>query len=87
MNQPQWSIQRRTVAHRDGERRLDQAYQHLLRWAQELSTAPQPQEANHALPGLIIVATGVPVYFLWRRIGVPVTQASLVENADGGQPR
>ncbi len=45
--QPQWSIQRRTVAHRDGERRLDQAYQHLLRWAQELSTAPQPQEANH----------------------------------------
>ncbi len=30
MKQPQWSIQRRTVAHRDGERRLDQAYQLLV---------------------------------------------------------
>lgn len=33
------------------------------------------------LPGLIIVATGVPVYFIWRRIGAPMTQESLAEKA------
>jgi APA family basic amino acid/polyamine antiporter len=28
-------------------------------------------------PGLAIVATGVPVYFIWRKIGVPVEEKSL----------
>jgi APA family basic amino acid/polyamine antiporter len=26
------------------------------------------------LPGLVIVATGFPVYFLWRRVGVPLPE-------------
>jgi APA family basic amino acid/polyamine antiporter len=26
-------------------------------------------------PGLIIVLTGIPVYFIWRRVGVPMPDA------------
>jgi APA family basic amino acid/polyamine antiporter len=25
-------------------------------------------------PGLLIVLTGIPVYFLWRRVGVPLAE-------------
>ena len=33
-------------------------------------------------PGLIIVLTGIPVYFIWRRVGVPMPeQASIPESA------
>src|SRR5205823_9955067 len=26
-------------------------------------------------PGLLIVLTGIPVYFIWRKVGVPMTEA------------
>jgi APA family basic amino acid/polyamine antiporter len=29
------------------------------------------------LPGLVIVATGVPVYFLWRKIGTPAPESNI----------
>jgi APA family basic amino acid/polyamine antiporter len=28
-------------------------------------------------PGLIIVLTGIPVYFIWRRVGVPMEGSSV----------
>jgi APA family basic amino acid/polyamine antiporter len=33
-------------------------------------------------PGLVIVATGVPVYFIWRSIGVPSSEENLAEKGD-----
>jgi APA family basic amino acid/polyamine antiporter len=33
-------------------------------------------------PGLAIVATGFPVYFLWRKIGVPVSEQSVAGTGD-----
>jgi hypothetical protein len=46
-----WHILRTTVAHPDGQRRWDRAYQLLLRWADD-ATAPSqpltPQEDDHA---------------------------------------
>jgi APA family basic amino acid/polyamine antiporter len=27
-------------------------------------------------PGLVIVLTGIPVYFIWRRVGVPMPDAA-----------
>ena len=38
---PTWQIRRQLVEHRDGQRRWDQSYQHLVRWA------PMPQEVSH----------------------------------------
>ena len=34
-------------------------------------------------PGLIIVATGIPVYFIWRVAGTPSRQIALTDEADG----
>jgi len=46
----QWQIRRQTSLRHDGARRLDQAYQHLLRWAQ----APQEDthESGHLCTGI-----------------------------------
>ncbi|HKP73251.1 MAG TPA: hypothetical protein VJT82_09970, partial [Pyrinomonadaceae bacterium] len=32
-------------------------------------------------PGLLIVLTGIPVYFIWRKVGVPVADAREGEEA------
>ena len=37
-----WQIHRDTVAHLDGQRRWDRAYQLLLRWADEVLAAQPP---------------------------------------------
>ncbi|MDT5294621.1 MAG: basic amino acid/polyamine antiporter, family [Acidobacteriota bacterium] len=34
-------------------------------------------------PGLIIILTGVPVYFIWRRVGVPMEGSALEESTRG----
>ena len=50
----QWQARRATQPHPDGQRRWDQAYQHLLRWAleneagrRESTATAQPQEVRH----------------------------------------
>src|SRR5437764_8356388 len=35
-------------------------------------------------PGLIIVLTGIPVYFIWRRVGVPMPEQGSIPEAVGG---
>jgi len=47
MNQ-KWTIRRQTVARSDGQRRWDQAYQHLLRWTRETPAGLPPQEEKDA---------------------------------------
>lgn len=37
-----WQVHRDTVAHPDGQRRWDHAYQLLLRWADEVLAAQTP---------------------------------------------
>jgi hypothetical protein len=37
-----WQVHRETVAHIDGQRRWDRAYQLLLRWAADRGAAPVP---------------------------------------------
>jgi hypothetical protein len=37
-----WQVQREIVPHPDGQRRWDQAYQLLLRWADDARTAQPP---------------------------------------------
>jgi APA family basic amino acid/polyamine antiporter len=32
-------------------------------------------------PGLIIVLTGIPVYFIWRKIGVPMPEQGSISEA------
>jgi len=32
-------------------------------------------------PGLVIIATGIPVYLIWRRVGVPLIEAEAAEEA------
>ena len=41
-----WQIRRETVAHPDGQRRWDRAYQLLLRWAADSVAAPAPTIAQ-----------------------------------------
>ncbi|MGH9943401.1 MAG: APC family permease [Pyrinomonadaceae bacterium] len=36
-------------------------------------------------PGLLIVLTGIPVYFIWRRVGSPMTDAPAVTTATAGR--
>jgi len=46
-----WQVHRDTVAHPDGQRRWDRAYQLLLRWADDVPVAQAPtvtQEDDHA---------------------------------------
>ena len=33
-------------------------------------------------PGLIIIASGVPVYFIWRKVGVRQTEAGETQETD-----
>jgi hypothetical protein len=40
-------VRHQTAPRRDGQRRWDQAYQHLLRWARELRPGPPQQEEKH----------------------------------------
>jgi APA family basic amino acid/polyamine antiporter len=32
-------------------------------------------------PGLIIVLTGIPVYFIWRKVGVPMAEPASISQA------
>ena len=41
-----WQIRRETVAHPDGQRGWDRAYQLLLRWAADAVAAPAPTIAQ-----------------------------------------
>ena len=34
-------------------------------------------------PGLIIVATGVPIYFVWRHVGMPSSEVNRADKAEG----
>ena len=62
-----WQVHRETVAHPDGQRRWDRAYQLLLRWADEELAAQPPavtQEDDDAhcpvCPGLDQSSTADP---------------------------
>jgi hypothetical protein len=50
---PTWTVRRQISPHRDGERRWDQAYQLLVRWAMarpdgERAVGPMPPEVPDA---------------------------------------
>lgn len=67
---PTWTVRRQASPRRDGERRWDQAYQLLVRWAAEQPdgtrpVAPMTQEVPDACRG---VRTGHRVTSgIWRR--------------------
>ena len=45
----QWHVRRQVVAHPDGQRRWDQAYQALLRWTWAEMLPPQSTPSNQMM--------------------------------------